>query len=593
MFINFKPDIIKALIRYFTESMKSQQKSAQKSDNLKNSIQQEVELAKVLEEKIKQLTNTDIIEVNLNVSLNQVTLRLIHQQTHVCIAELSLKDIKSNIVMRQGAMEVAAKLSNLQVLDTTNYPFTVDSNIEWEKIVPYEILGVGSSGESLLDLTFNQYDPSSSLSDRENRIFSYAKVNLSRIRVNYLQQPVLRIIDFLTNQLATIGQTLPPSSEQIEQNSAEIAAEKKQLLNLAIFNLKYPMFMDLDISVISPIINLKPLPTSKEYLQISLGDIKIKNKQQKTLSRVKNGGKLLDSTWVETMYIDIHNMGLSKIIEDNIYKVSENFEFKIEFERALFAEEYARVYEELTVDSSMILKGFMTPIIIILSKDDYALIMKGLNFNVTYDDLMDDMLTMKLATPIKVDPAQVAQGGLSLNIALDFQNLSLLIKESEAPSAMVNLHLMKIRMIKNDDGLILDLWAKDLNGSYFESSEVQQNIIERRMLGKLDKVNVYDKGKDILHKVVNNIRNFVNEIINQDMKDSKEKQGKLVLGVNRKATGSMDIRAILDELKVYLAIAALLKLATFAQLDGSVNPPPPKGAYIQASPTGTFILFII
>ena len=32
-------------------------------------------------------------------------------------------------------------LKNLNLYDTTNYPHTIDSNIEWENIRPYELIG--------------------------------------------------------------------------------------------------------------------------------------------------------------------------------------------------------------------------------------------------------------------------------------------------------------------------------------------------------------------------------------------------------------------------------------------------------------------
>jgi len=84
------------------------------------------------------LMKTDTNQFNL--ILKEVALKLIHLQAKVCLAELALSNIRTAFVQKQASMEAVVSLMNLQVWDLTNYPNTIDSNEDWEKMVPYEIL---------------------------------------------------------------------------------------------------------------------------------------------------------------------------------------------------------------------------------------------------------------------------------------------------------------------------------------------------------------------------------------------------------------------------------------------------------------------
>mmetsp|Transcript_20210 Transcript_20210/g.17401 ORF Transcript_20210/g.17401 Transcript_20210/m.17401 type:complete len:125 (+) Transcript_20210:157-531(+) len=124
--------------------------------------------------------------MDIHVQMKEVALRLIHQKTRVCMAEMSLRDMKVKVVMKPLGMNVNLSLGDMQIFDTTNYPETIDSNLEYDKVVPYEMIGVGEKSKKLMEVSFIQYDPKNPEADKENNIYSYVNVEMQSIKINVL-----------------------------------------------------------------------------------------------------------------------------------------------------------------------------------------------------------------------------------------------------------------------------------------------------------------------------------------------------------------------------------------------------------------------
>jgi len=148
---------------------------------------------------------------------------------------------------------------------------------------------------------------------------------------------------------------------------------------------------------------------------------------------------------------------------------------------------------------------------------------------------------------------------------------------------MINLHLLNIDVLTGKD-LKVSVEASELNGSYFEIEGGTQ-LVERKMLGELDKVERYEIGTEentaILGRIVDSLTIYAQNLA-RDYANRKEGDRLVkVKVVYEVAThGDMEhkhVSVFLYELKLYLVTARYLNLVKFVELDESVKPPLPKG----------------
>ena len=376
-FLNYKPGTIQEIMKFF----------------IPNAGEAAVE-EKLQEEKQEVVfTNSDAEEilVDLNISMSVIGVRLIHKTSYVCMAELALSGTKLEIQMKALEMKVKGKFEDLQLFDMTNYPDTLDSNIEHEKVKPYELFGAAEGSEGgLMDLMFVKYDVKHPKADLKNNIYSFVEIKIRGIKINYLQQPILRILDYLTGQLLP---TLSPGGAVVVKLTKEMARE----------NILKPQFMDLNVQIESPLIMLKPRPDSKVFLELRLGDIKVGSERVKDKERLQDEEEKIESVYCERYLIKLGDMGISKvrIVGEKEIKtaITRQIEFGLSFEKVCFVDEYNLLVKEKgkKVDISMKLEGKMSPMILSLKSKDYRLIMKCLNFNISYDDLNDQMFVSDYA----------------------------------------------------------------------------------------------------------------------------------------------------------------------------------------------------
>lgn len=271
--VNFKPDVMGKLMRLYLPQ-------EQKENLLNTSNTSEPEIVqKTAYEKVQtNVEDPDHIMVKLNFTLSEISLKMIHQRTHVCMALISLNDLSVNLIMKPLEMVVEVGIRNIQLFDTTNYPNTIDSNLEYDKIVPYEMIGTKNKTERLMTIKFKSIDLSKV---GEDKISSFVNIEIKSIQLNVMQQPLLRLIDYLTGQMLpslTSGDNTSTSTVVVTQISPEDALK----------NIQNPTFMDIKLNLHTPIINLKPTPTSSEYIEVRLGDLIISNKQVQNKERWEN-----------------------------------------------------------------------------------------------------------------------------------------------------------------------------------------------------------------------------------------------------------------------------------------------------------------
>ena len=584
LFVNLKPNTLSETMKFFLSPPDGgDQKNVEKIEKV------EVKKAQGQDEII-YTQGTDHTMLRLNVEMKEVSLKLIHKKTHVCMAELALKNTSLSVKMKPLSMEVEGVLGNIQLFDTTNYPNTIDSNVEWEKIVPYEMIGVGAESKNLLDLKFKSLDPRNPEADNENKIYSYVDVKISSIRINLLQQPLLRLIDYLSGQLLPslkAGDDSTDAAKQVVVTLDKETAEK---------TLANPQFMDLKLNLETPIIVLKPTPTSTEYMEIRLGDLSITSERIKATDRFKNPTKPLEYVYTEKMNILLKDMCMYRVQGDQKFEMSSKVNFDLGMERPLFVDEYKLIYSEgehitktkFTLNAGMKLTGKMSPMILMLQHEDYLMVMRCLNFNIGYDDGQDKMFLSDYEAVV----ASQGKPGSPMDINLVFENFTLLAceKKTGLPFAMINLHSFRVNISRDENkNQDIQVFAKELNGSYFENED-NVTLIERKMLGALDRVDRFNieniPKEDVVKEVVQKTSSYAQEIsAGSTSKEAAKDQ--LVVILQMQANGDKVVRVTVNELKMYLITSIYLSLLEFISMDASVYPPPRETAAPEGTPAVT------
>lgn len=157
--------------------------------------------------------------------------------------------------------------------------------------------------------------------------------------------------------------------------------------------------MDMDIVINNPLITLKPTPTSKEYLEIDLGRITVRNARTKDTSRLLDCKVKADlkETYSENFLISMAKMQMRIVhIHDKskeLIEMTKGFDYNVCINMAGFVNEYKYLWgNDVRIDTTMILKNYISPIIFRMSNTDYNLIMRCLSHNISYDDGCDRFL---------------------------------------------------------------------------------------------------------------------------------------------------------------------------------------------------------
>ena len=618
LYANFKPEVVSSTLKFFLPGDKNKQ------DEDEVQIVPEPERNEISPTKLTEDENSSyIVDLNtttldLNISFKEVGLRLVHMRTHVCLAELSVRETSLKIKQKPYFTEFQGSLGNVQLFDTTNYPETIDSNIDYHRIKKYELVGVGEPDKNLLEIGVVDYDPQHPHADNLTNTYTFVKVNLSTVRINYIQKPVLRIIDYIDEQI--VPSVKPPKNKETEEQTQKKKKGRNQV-EAAEKKLRNPSFLSLKIYAESPIVSLKPQPHSLEYWEFKLGDVIVENNVFKDFKRFKSPKKLLEFVYYEKYIIKLKNMGIFRAQGYDRNPISSEANFELSFEKPTFAREYKILYgdedqyeissrknseisgftevresirideeskeeDRFFLDETMVLKGGMTPLIAVWQHEDFVLLMKIINYNLAYHDEMDFMFALDYEVK---DTNKSQSESMSfylifvnfyiapLRIILTFDNFTLLaLEETNLPFCMINLHLLQVEILKDKTGSVNGvIQGYQLNGSYFESHS--DKLIERKMIGDLDRINEYPlsaKNKEVIvQEIVTSLIDYSKEIAKTFMSLPEKKRNvqvnvRLDLQSNKKI-----IKIDIQHLRGFLVLDIYLILAKFLELDQSVHPP--------------------
>lgn len=126
---------------------------------VKKEVNSEKGAIQVAEEQFIDLETDKIVQINVDFSLERISVILVNEVSNIYQAHASISEIGINFQSKLSKISVSGSLSNLQLHDLTNYPDTLKTS-DFASIKPNELFGILESDKkeqsSLISLKFEQ-----------------------------------------------------------------------------------------------------------------------------------------------------------------------------------------------------------------------------------------------------------------------------------------------------------------------------------------------------------------------------------------------------------------------------------------------------
>jgi vacuolar protein sorting-associated protein 13A/C len=357
------------------------------------------------------------------------------------IAIIKLEGAESSFILCNSRYIWKGEIDNFTVHDTTDYPKTALLK-PLHQIQPFCLMSTKEEAQSLLK--FNILIWSDDAPDKPTDIGSKIDVEVSSIRMVYIHQPWMRIIDYFnylmlglfdsTSRVRDAEHWSPITKLSFLLNLSSIESMSVEGTEQTILN-----FTKMNITIKEPIIELIPRPNYREKIIFNLGDINISNHQIEVLTRHPTL-----PVWMDVYRIKMKNLKIS-VGEDNL---SENVNIDMEFQRPLLTFMQSK---DINYDQSYGIKVFSSEFPLTLTQAHYCLILKCMDLNMTYDDQLDKYINTDCAPPFTPNDEDPTHGGIFLNIDINIGKLSVLFMNRHKNIAELSFIPFSMKMIKYND----------------------------------------------------------------------------------------------------------------------------------------------
>lgn len=324
----------------------------------------------------------NLLKFELNFKMNEIFINLVTPY-NIVIGKIQGGILEIGIFLKKNSIDVYGSLQSLSVFDVTNYPLT-DFNCSKRQSENHFELIFGNKSEKILDFEFYFIDDDYFV---EDKIYNYIKLSFKHLNLKYLQQPVLRIIDYLNDQILGVI----TNDYKNDLKTRFHISRLKQIV-------RDPRFTDIKVSIQDCNIFLLILPLIEEYLKISVQEIFVENCASKDFERIKKEKDEIpfqDFLFVDTISIIFNRATIynkNETIAD-IRQFSSGFNLEMNIKRIMNSEEVKVFLDRKSdYDDSIQINIRIDSLKVHVSKPDYLKIMKILYNNILYDDNCDQMV---------------------------------------------------------------------------------------------------------------------------------------------------------------------------------------------------------
>ena len=555
LFINYIPERVYALGHFFVVpisqiSQVSKSTASEPQISLKASesisgfekdaigIQGKHFIAKKLE------NNKEVKFFTGSVQIKELSLTLFTQISHIKLAQTKLQQFQVDIDINKKAIAYKGSLKNIQLFDLTNY----QQNLPDTNIVPYELVGV-EGGSSLLRFEFTQREDAY-MKELQTDVGKVLNVEINSIRVNYINQPFMRIMNYCINFLLDFA------------FAERLTYEEKR--RQAVEKLQDPKFLNIHLTVNHLTVLLKAKPSHKTFYELSVNSISVNNKVGQNIKRLGDSTEL-KSVFIEDYKILVSEACLKKNSFDGVdLQISNRFSMDINFERCLFYDDYLLIHNIQQADKSKFLDdGFyisvlMTPVCFKITQEDYIDLMEVMFKNLAYEDRKDAMYHIELEDLPELKKVDEPTP-ISINMKLDYIAIIAIDQIANVPLAKIVAVSMGLDFQRKMDKDI-KLTISKVVASYFERNmEKDHCYMEKTLLGHLygEREVILDESQTIDHILSP-------EMIDQEIAALEGVRETLIkISYVMYANGNRDMVMGVSQVKLIMNLGAIMRLKDF------------------------------
>jgi len=547
--LNWIPERMNYLMKFFTDPIREniEENNTRASEigvRPANLITIEVEKQFIARKTNKHETTTATKGL---IKIKQVALTLTTRTSWIKLGSIYVKKLNMNVSIDKDKTNLKGTLANIQVFDLTNYP---QSNLS-SAISPQELVGVGKK-ESLLsfdvELREEQY-----IKKQENSVNIVANVELNSAKINYIHQPVMRIVDYVANFMLGF--------------EFGVYTDLKKRVENAIKTTSTPRFMDLNVKINHPVIILKSRADAPVQFELDLGQIIVKNSVKKDTARILKPIQNLENLFAETFDVQTSEIRFTKMVGGTSESTElTGFKLSLLCERCLWDKETVLAYgipvEEwhLYIDNSFKINASLTPVLIKINQKDYLDLMDCILDNVVFDDGRDSdyHLEEELGTELNI-----LNTPTPIDFSLNINNLSIVLFDQIINFPIGNIIALGATISFKKDRLQnkkVQFSAFDLKGDYFES-EKSGVIYERTLLGQKLEEKSFD-----FKEIGQTLSDISAASLNEAIKNGESNEKNVTIDVLIESNKNQEIECRIKEIKLMLILGIILRLKDFFKL---------------------------
>jgi hypothetical protein len=206
---------------------------------------------------------------------------------------------------------IKGTLGNTQIFDLCEYPFIIENQKKFNKNNKYEIFGLKNKEDKSL-IEFEYYSYNDWCPKLKNNVGGIANVKISSVRLLYVQEQFLRILNYFTTQfLGVFSNSNNLKEDTIILNNLDIN-EQNKLIETELNNFR---FLNMNIELNEPLMILKPRHYFEEEFYINFGKVNINCNYN--LVEGKYFKNLKSKRWLTTYQIKLKNFLIDT--KDNLH----------------------------------------------------------------------------------------------------------------------------------------------------------------------------------------------------------------------------------------------------------------------------------
>lgn len=305
--------------------------------------------------------------MKVNVNIQEIAVALVNRKNKVMFGKMGLNNFKLLFGQSSRRMLLKGSMSEMWYADFSKYPYTI-----YEEQAEYTqkdyIMSSYNHSRDMLTFDIQMLEIPNG-----NKKTMLINTTLNDLKVSYVQQPVLRILTYLTEQMLP---SLTPSADPSKPKEVPKNDTKPE---------ESPM--DLQVQIENVLVLIEPRCGMDEYLQLNVQELFVKN-QVFYRDYITKPTHSEEKVLVENYSVKMKGIRILEKFRGEETKLTNDLDFDVSCDLIANSPYYRKVYGD-RFQAGMRIDCKMTPFVMRINHDDYNFMMKCLNWNVTYDDNAD------------------------------------------------------------------------------------------------------------------------------------------------------------------------------------------------------------